>query len=109
MLKMDVEVRNYVIRRRGMALCDTPGLGGSQGSTLALRAVLFASARALASPAPESDPAPGPCSVRQPAPVDETPSGGLASIIILNWNGKDLLAQGIPSVMEAVRAGRAAA
>jgi GT2 family glycosyltransferase/glycosyltransferase involved in cell wall biosynthesis len=29
---------------------------------------------------------------------------GLASIIILNWNGKDLLAQGLPSVVEAVRA-----
>jgi GT2 family glycosyltransferase len=40
--------------------------------------------------------------VRQPAPVDETPPDGLASLIILNWNGKDLLAQGIPSVIEAV-------
>ncbi len=28
----------------------------------------------------------------------------LASIIILNWNGRDLLAQGIPSVLESVRA-----
>ena len=27
----------------------------------------------------------------------------LASIVILNWNGKDLLAEGIPSVLEAVR------
>ena len=27
-----------------------------------------------------------------------------ASIIILNWNGKDLLAQGLPSVIDAVRA-----
>src|SRR5688572_26252907 len=27
----------------------------------------------------------------------------LASIVILNWNGKDLLAEGIPSVLEAIR------
>lgn len=29
---------------------------------------------------------------------------GLASIVILNWNGRDLLGEGIPSVLEAVRA-----
>lgn len=39
---------------------------------------------------------------RRPAPADERPPDGLATIIILNWNGKDLLAQGIPSVLEAV-------
>ncbi len=33
-----------------------------------------------------------------------TPCSGLASVIILNWNGKDLLARGLPSVLEAVRA-----
>ncbi len=32
------------------------------------------------------------------------PVSGLASIIVLNWNGKDLLAQGLPSVLDAVRA-----
>lgn len=35
---------------------------------------------------------------------ESTAAGGLASIIILNWNGKDLLAQGLPSIVEAVRA-----
>jgi O-antigen biosynthesis protein len=37
-------------------------------------------------------------------PGDESPLSGLASIVILNWNGKELLEQGIPSVVEAVRA-----
>ncbi len=41
--------------------------------------------------------------LRRPAPVEESPLSGLATIVILNWNGKDLLAQGIPSVVEAVR------
>jgi GT2 family glycosyltransferase len=40
---------------------------------------------------------------RRPAPADHAPLSGLVSIIILNWNGKDLLAQGLPSVIEAVR------
>ncbi len=40
---------------------------------------------------------------RQPMPLADPPLSGLASIIILNWNGKDLLAQGLPSVLEAVR------
>lgn len=29
---------------------------------------------------------------------------GLASIIVLNWNGRELLAEGLPSILEAVRA-----
>ncbi len=41
---------------------------------------------------------------RRPATDCETPPGDEASIIILNWNGKDLLAEGIPSVLAAVRA-----
>jgi len=40
--------------------------------------------------------------LRRPAPVGDEPLSGTATIIILNWNGKDLLAQGIPSVVEAV-------
>ena len=40
----------------------------------------------------------------RPAPRDGGPLSGTASIIILNWNGKDLLAEGLPSVLEAVRA-----
>jgi GT2 family glycosyltransferase/glycosyltransferase involved in cell wall biosynthesis len=40
---------------------------------------------------------------RRCAPNEGAPLSGLASIIILNWNGKDLLAQGLPSVVEAVR------
>ncbi len=39
---------------------------------------------------------------RQPATFRDLPPDPLASIIVLNWNGKDLLAQGIPSVIEAV-------
>jgi O-antigen biosynthesis protein len=36
------------------------------------------------------------------------PLSGLASIVILNWNGRDLLARGLPTVLEAVReSGRA--
>ncbi len=31
-----------------------------------------------------------------------TPVSGLASIIILNWNGRDLLEQGLPSIIKAV-------
>jgi hypothetical protein len=37
------------------------------------------------------------------ATPDEQPPSGLVSIIILNWNGKDLLAEGLPSVIEAVQ------
>lgn len=40
---------------------------------------------------------------RHCTPNEAAPHSGLASIIILNWNGKDLLAQGLPSVIEAVR------
>jgi len=39
----------------------------------------------------------------QAVDAEESPLSGLASIIILNWNGRDLLAQGLPSVLEAVR------
>jgi len=34
---------------------------------------------------------------------DNSPVSGLASIIVLNWNGRDLLTQGLPSILEAVR------
>jgi O-antigen biosynthesis protein len=40
---------------------------------------------------------------RTPMPCRESPVSGLASIVILNWNGIELLRQGIPSVVEAVR------
>jgi GT2 family glycosyltransferase/glycosyltransferase involved in cell wall biosynthesis len=40
---------------------------------------------------------------RRPAPRDEPPSADTASIVILNWNGKELLAEGIPSVLAAVQ------
>ena len=40
---------------------------------------------------------------RSPLPHTESPLSGLASIIVLNWNGLELLKQGIPSVVEAVR------
>jgi hypothetical protein len=40
---------------------------------------------------------------RKRMPAEGSPISGLASIVILNWNGKDLLAQGIPSVLEAVQ------
>jgi hypothetical protein len=39
---------------------------------------------------------------KRPAPAEELPPDSLASIVVLNWNGEDLLAQGIPSVIEAV-------
>src|SRR5881296_3283132 len=41
---------------------------------------------------------------RQRVPAGGRPLSGRASIIILNWNGKDLLAQCVPSVLDAVRA-----
>ncbi len=41
---------------------------------------------------------------RHPAEEIDAEHSGLASIIILNWNGKEHLARGIPSVLEAVRA-----
>ncbi len=41
---------------------------------------------------------------RQRAPSQGPRLSGLASIIILNWNGRDLLEQCIPSVVEAVKA-----
>ncbi len=40
---------------------------------------------------------------RRRMPGEEYRLSGLASIVILSWNGKDLLAQGLPSVLEAVR------
>jgi sugar transferase (PEP-CTERM/EpsH1 system associated) len=41
--------------------------------------------------------------VRRPPPDPEAPRERVASIVILNWNGRDLLEQGLPSVIEAVR------
>ena len=40
---------------------------------------------------------------RKSIPSEAPPKSGLASIVVLNWNGKDLLAQGLPSILEAVR------
>jgi GT2 family glycosyltransferase/glycosyltransferase involved in cell wall biosynthesis len=40
---------------------------------------------------------------RNRVPSQDQPRPGPASIVILNWNGKDLLARGLPSVVEAVR------
>ncbi len=40
---------------------------------------------------------------QQDGPSNIPPKSDIASIIVLNWNGKDLLAQGIPSILEAVR------
>jgi GT2 family glycosyltransferase/glycosyltransferase involved in cell wall biosynthesis len=40
---------------------------------------------------------------RQRMPAEGPPLSGLATIIILNWNGRELLAQCLPSVIEAVR------
>jgi len=45
---------------------------------------------------------------RRPMLDAEAPRQRVASIVILNWNGRDLLEQGLPSVIEAVRSdGRA--
>src|SRR5947209_19576258 len=41
---------------------------------------------------------------RNPLPQDRRPDTGAASIVIPNWNGRDLLANYLPSVIEAVRA-----
>jgi O-antigen biosynthesis protein len=40
---------------------------------------------------------------RKPVPEIPAPRDGLATIVVLNWNGRDLLAEGIPSVIDAVR------
>lgn len=40
---------------------------------------------------------------RNRIPPEDPPRSGPASIVILNWNGKDLLARGIPSVIKAVQ------
>jgi GT2 family glycosyltransferase/glycosyltransferase involved in cell wall biosynthesis len=40
---------------------------------------------------------------RKPVPTSRRPDSELASIIVLNWNGKALLSQGLPSILEAVR------
>jgi sugar transferase (PEP-CTERM/EpsH1 system associated) len=40
---------------------------------------------------------------RRPVPQGKPPRSELASILVLNWNGKELLAQGLPSIIEAVR------
>ncbi|MFH1573472.1 MAG: glycosyltransferase, partial [Acidobacteriota bacterium] len=37
------------------------------------------------------------------APADDPALSGAASIIVLNWNGRDLLERNLPSVVEAVR------
>ena len=36
------------------------------------------------------------------APDESKPVSGSASIIILNWNGRNLLEQGLPSIIKAV-------
>lgn len=41
--------------------------------------------------------------MRQSVLGDNPPASDIASIVVLNWNGKDLLAPGIPSILEAVR------
>jgi GT2 family glycosyltransferase/glycosyltransferase involved in cell wall biosynthesis len=40
---------------------------------------------------------------RKGVPYEARPLSGHASIVILNWNGKELLTQGIPSVLDAVQ------
>jgi|WetSurSiteA1Bulk_404760.scaffolds.fasta_scaffold03452_2 GT2 family glycosyltransferase/glycosyltransferase involved in cell wall biosynthesis len=40
---------------------------------------------------------------RKSIPSEAPPKSGLATIVVLNWNGRDLLAQGLPSILEAVR------
>ncbi len=37
------------------------------------------------------------------AAADSPPISGLASIVVLNYNGKELLAQGLPSIIKAVQ------
>ena len=37
------------------------------------------------------------------APVDSSPASGLATIIVLNWNGRHLLQEGLPSILKAVQ------
>lgn len=41
---------------------------------------------------------------RPAAPHDDRPLSGRASVVILNWNGRDLLEENLPSVIDAVRA-----
>jgi len=41
--------------------------------------------------------------ILRPQPDDRPDLSGLASLVILNWNGRDLLARGLPSVLDAVR------
>jgi len=36
-------------------------------------------------------------------PDDFAPRSGLASLVVLNWNGKELLAEGLPSILKAVQ------
>lgn len=40
---------------------------------------------------------------RRRLPPDRAPKSGPASIIVLNWNGKSLLAEGLPSILRAVQ------
>src|SRR5262245_54608763 len=40
---------------------------------------------------------------REPLSQDRRPEAGAVSIVIPNWNGRDLLANYLPSVVEAVR------
>jgi GT2 family glycosyltransferase/glycosyltransferase involved in cell wall biosynthesis len=39
---------------------------------------------------------------RRRRPSESTPVSGIASIIVLNWNGKALLEEGIPSILKAI-------
>jgi GT2 family glycosyltransferase/glycosyltransferase involved in cell wall biosynthesis len=40
---------------------------------------------------------------RERLPIESPPVSGLASIVVLNWNGADLLEQGLPSIIKAVQ------
>jgi sugar transferase (PEP-CTERM/EpsH1 system associated) len=40
---------------------------------------------------------------RRRLPPDRAPKSGPASIIVLNWNGKSLLTEGLPSILRAVQ------
>jgi O-antigen biosynthesis protein len=40
--------------------------------------------------------------MRRRGPAESAPISGVASIIVLNWNGKELLEEGIPSILKAI-------
>src|ERR1700683_1730007 len=44
---------------------------------------------------------------RRKRPVDKLPDASAASVVIPNWNGRDLLARYIPPLIEALSANRA--